>query len=206
MLTKEKKPFTEDKLTQYYNQRAAKYKHNIDALQWQSEYSQYARFEIIYEHILPECKTLCDLGCGYGDFYNFLINTERQLNYTGIDITAKMIVAAQRAYPSGTFKCTDLNSIRQRHHFDTIIASGVFNLRMENHDDYLYQHIQLMALSAKKQFIFNVLSDKTNRFSRSKEFVYYKKNEIETMLNKCQIKYRIIDDYLPNDMTIIANL
>ena len=54
----------------------------------------HARFEIIYEHILPECKTLCDLGCGYGDFI-ILINTERQLN-SHIDITAKMIVAAQR--------------------------------------------------------------------------------------------------------------
>ena len=64
---------------------------------------------------------------------------------------------------------------------------------MENHD-YLYQHIQLMAL-AKSNLSLTYYPIKQIAFHVQKN-LYIIKNEIETMLNKCQIKYRIIDDYL----------
>ena len=206
MFTKEKTFFTESKLSEYYNDRASKYKNSIKALQWQSEFNQYRRFEVIYENLLPENKSLCDLGCGYGDFFHYLKTLNTTITYTGIDISANMIVGAQRAYPKGIFKCTDIKTISMHYRFDVVIACGVFNLRMENHNDYLFSQLQRMAITAKKQIIFNVLSDKANSFKRSREFVYFKKKEMIKLLDKLNLSYKIIENYLPNDMTISITL
>ena len=206
MFTKKEPFFTEQSLAEYYNNRASKYKHSIKALQWQSEFNQYKRFEVIHSNIITECKSLCDLGCGYGDFYHFLQSINSSLSYTGIDISANMIVGAQRAYPNGKFQCTNIESLSAHHHFDVIIACGVFNLKMQEHHDYLYSQIQQMILKAKKQVLFNVLLAKSNRHSKSKQFVYFKKIELEKLLNKLPMSYQIIENYLPNDMTVSITL
>ena len=106
---------------------SSKYKHSIKALQWQSEFNQYKRFEVIHSNIITECKSLCDLGCGYGDFYHFLQSINSSLSYTGIDISANMIVGAQRAYPNGKFQCSNIESLSEDHQFDVIIDDGALH-------------------------------------------------------------------------------
>lgn len=205
MKIKKKSFHTEQSITTHFNQRISTYGASIQALQWQSHYNQQKRFSIIHDNLIKDGTTLLDLGCGCGDFYHYLRFYHSPLIYLGIDLSANMIVSAQRAYPKGNFRCSDIDSISKSHSFDIVIACGVFNLRLNNHLTYVKNQLDKMIQKAKKQIIFNVLSNKTNSFSRSKEFVYYTKDTIHSLIEHHKYNTTIIENYLPNDMTIIIN-
>lgn len=206
MLTKQHHPATEKDIEHYFNHRSNQFSYSIDALQWQSQHNQYKRFEVIYNHVCPSSETLCDVGCGYGDFYNFLKIQQSTINYTGIDLSANMIVGAQRTYPTGRFKCMNLKTLSKRYKFDSIVASGTFNIEMKDHETYLKNQIQYMCLAAKKQILFNLLTKKSKLNIKKSNITYVTKDTIKNTLNSLHLSYEIIDNYLHNDLTIHISL
>ena len=194
---------TEQDLISYYNDRISTYGPSVEAVQWQSQYTQYKRYQVILNHLNKSSKTLCDVGCGCGDFFHYVTLNQYPIDYHGIDISANMIVQAQRTYPKGHFQCLTIEDLLPNHTYDTIIASGIMNLRLNNQTTYITTLIKNMLTLSKKQVIFNILSEKAKRFSRSKTFIYYSKSHVTAILDSLQIRYKIIEDYLPNDMTII---
>ena len=65
-------------------------------LHWSSKSSQYSRFYFINylmkKYIKEEDVNIADLGCGFGDFYEYLKkNNENKYSYMGYDINPNMI-------------------------------------------------------------------------------------------------------------------
>ena len=193
--------FTHETLIDHFNRQIDTYGPSIDALQWYSSFTQQERYKVICNEILDEECSLLDLGCGCGDLYDYIKTNNYSINYTGIDLSAKMITSAQRAYPSGTFTCLDLETICINNKYDYIVASGVFNLKLEDHHDYMINTLKIMLENARKKVIVKFLSHKVSKWSKSNMFVYTNPEIIVSKFKNTQ--YKIINKYLPNDITLV---
>ena len=197
-------PFSEDKLITYFNNRVSTYGPSTESCEWNSVYSQTKRYQIICQNINPAAHSIIDVGCGTGDFFHYLKYNNINLNYTGIDISAKMIIAAQKAYPRGNFRCLSINECGINNKYDIVIASGLFNLISLDHLNFVQKNIKLLQKMAKKQLIINFLHLK-KQLKKSK-FYYYSEQEIDALFSFIKKPKTYIRKYLPNDITVVINL
>lgn len=59
--------------------------------------------------LIPPAKTVLDVGCGVGAYYDLL--KEKAREYTGIDITSEMIERAKKNHPDGKFQVSSIYKI-----------------------------------------------------------------------------------------------
>lgn len=162
-----------DDVSQYYTEKVNKFGANNKGVDWNSTESQYLRFKQLATIInTPGPFSICDFGCGYGAFYDYLLQLYSDFNYLGIEISSPMLDQAKKLYPNAQFSLT--NQIPT--HFDYVIASGVFNVRLHHSENDWYSYIQstLLHLNAMttQGFAFNCLTSYSDK-EHMKESLYY---------------------------------
>ena len=65
----------------FYKSTILKYGISAKGVHWNSEYTQYKRFEILTSFIKNEIKesTIVDAGCGFAEYYNYLFDNNLKL-------------------------------------------------------------------------------------------------------------------------------
>ena len=102
-------------------------------LHWSSKSSQYSRFYflkfLIKKYVKKEDVDIADLGCGFGDFYEFLkSNYDKKYSYMGYDINPYMINYCKKKFSSNLFEVSDY-PLKQ---CDFTIISGTYNYAIIN--------------------------------------------------------------------------
>ncbi len=152
---------------QRYNERLKEFGYSEMALGW-SRMKNDIRFEALICEWYAELEgsTIADFGCGFGDFYGFLINNKKLQNirYTGIDINENLIRMGKSVYPESDFYCGDIIKDNYDQHFDFIFSSGVFNHKLQHQHEYHFIEETLSKLNSltSKGFAVNFLSDKVD--------------------------------------------
>ena len=75
-----------------------------------------------------------DLGCGFAHLLDHIRATPKlaHLTYTGVDLSAEFLAAAQERHPEADLRCLDLlQDASQMPEVDYVIMNGVFNYRGE---------------------------------------------------------------------------
>lgn len=184
--------FQNNKNTLFYEKSVRRYGVSAKGVQWNSKYTQYKRFEILTSFIQNiENHSLIDAGCGFGEYYNYLIkNNKSPKSYIGIDCEKMMIDLASKRFSNIDFKIQ--NIIKDELQIsDYYICSGAMNTFKEKD---IFTFISKCFLASKKGFIFNFLKD-----DRLCTVDYIKVINFCKNLSK-NIEFR--DDYLPNDFSI----
>jgi len=189
----------------HYNHRISPDRPNYDVLDWASEGSQQARFEVLADNVDLEGLALLDVGCGLGDLLAYLESRNLRLEYTGVDLLEEMVQAARQRHPHGRFVCADVfsndNPFAQES-FDVVFCSGIFNLNLGNNEQFLAAALgRLMELS-RDYTVFNLLH--ARQLQQDATYAYYHPSAVRTMLDALPCSYRLIDDYLPNDFTVVC--
>lgn len=106
--------------------------------------------------------TVADLGCGYGAMYTYLKENPRgqMTRFTGLDISAEMLTAAQSLYPNPDVEFLSGNRLTAP--CDFAFASGIFNVRFETPEaewtDYVHEVLDNLNQYSTRGFAFNVLT------------------------------------------------
>jgi ubiquinone/menaquinone biosynthesis C-methylase UbiE len=168
-----------------------------EAAAWASYESQKKSFiwcEKIIKNFHLSNDTILDVGCGHGDFFEFLNNYQF---YTGIDISSEMIKKAKAKYPSGNFILTDVDKYAVQH--DWVIALGTFNLdvstRYSNlHDisqwNYLETCLKHMYRICKKGIVITLL-ESTQKNIKHNGLFYYDINKTINICKKINDEFKI---------------
>lgn len=162
------------KVDNYYTGVFEEYNEGPLAADWNSKEAQQIRFDQL-SRLLPSKNdshfSICDFGCGLGDYHVYLQNKYKSFNYTGIDVSAKVIECAS-ATREGKYMCD--SNIRLS--YDYIVASGIFNVRQDTGDDewkeYILSTISMFARYANEGFAFNCLTMYSDE-DRMKDYLYY---------------------------------
>lgn len=146
---------------QIYTSLAERFGHDVRALDWGSRESQSARFAVLAGVGDLRGRSVLDVGCGLGDFAGWLERNGVDMDYTGIDITPRMVDLARASRPSQRFEVGDLLSLPlppEGRQWDFVVASGIFAKRQAEPDRYLRAAIERMFALCTAAVAFNVLS------------------------------------------------
>ncbi len=196
---------------------------------WNSSQSQIQRFQAM-KGILDYYNrdyTLLDVGCGFGDLYNYLIHSDMIPKlYVGIDGTLKLIKIAESRHKSNIAKFIHIdfqdfyfNMMNQesasKHHripskFDFVFASGLFGLYYhkdwDEHVGYVLEMCKQMFEIADVGVAVNFLSSfspNSNDCESIKTSAYhYPPDLLHDIMVEVTTKVVLKHDYRKNDFTI----
>jgi hypothetical protein len=117
-----------------------------------------------------------------------------------------MISAAQARHPDATFVRADpfaqINPLTGP--YDVVFCSGTLNLNLGNNRPFLARAVDRFFELAGRFVVFNLLhirmAEETHRY------FYHDPDDVLDMLRPYPGTARLIDDYLPNDFTIVCDL
>ncbi len=173
---------TKDKIIesveQYYTDKVKKHGATPQGVDWNSNESQYIRFEQLFKVVDKNAPyTLLDYGCGYGEFVHFLNYKNTHPYYTGFDISDEMIRVAKQKHAENS-RVTFVNNLQNASpSFDYVVASGIFNVKVQHKaDEEWTQYVlgvldEIHALSTLG-FSFNVLTKYSDK-EYMKDYLYY---------------------------------
>ena len=123
-----------EKIIQRYNE---KLKHNDkkDLLSTGSKIRRNIRFKVLTEVGDFRGKKILDLGCGIGDFYQYLQENKIKCEYVGYDINPNIIKLAKERFPKANFEVKDILE-EDFPYFDYIVSTSSFNNKLENISNY----------------------------------------------------------------------
>src|SRR3989344_5040153 len=177
---------------------------NGQAQGWASNETENIRFEVFLKvGDLNNCSIL-DVGCGFGDFYDFLKKKKTQnFSYTGIDINPEMIKRAKEKNPEANFQVIDFGSGNFKSKFDYIFCSGALSFKITNYKEFYLAHVKKMFELSKIGVAFNMLNKENNTKPENEElYATYSIKEVRDFFLNLTSKITIHKNYLPNDFTL----
>ena len=198
------------KIAEIYNQRFLKLGPSPEASMWFSKKRQFARFEIILNEIKllnkNNKRSIIDIGCGYGAFYEFLLGrgADDIWSYYGYDVSNEVIKFCKEKYSQGAaFHTGSIPTFTA----EFIIMSGTYNFfPTKDYNSWrLYFFRSLKALWSKTTcaMIFNLQTSDKEKITDG-GIVYTSTNEIE---NFCKSSFgnvkAVINSAIPKDVTFV---
>jgi SAM-dependent methyltransferase len=163
-------------VAEYYTSRLAQHGDKPQGVDWNGEESQTLRFGQLCKVVVTSNKfSINDLGCGYGALYDFLSQEYENFSYTGIDVSEKMIRAAEQRYETKS-RTRFLVSSEPDQVADYGIASGIFNVRLGQSDgewqSYLEATLDILDRTSRLGFAFNCLTSYSDA-DKMRDYLYY---------------------------------
>lgn len=165
-----------NEVNSYYTDKIVKNGLTPQGVDWNSEESQYLRFEVLSSVIdQNESFSVLDYGCGFGSMLDFYKTKYNSFEFLGFDISDEMINSARKSHPEDK-NARWFTSLDEIPNADYTIASGIFNVKLKNSDSDWLEYIleTLMAINKKtdKGFSFNMLT-KYSDAEYMKDYLYY---------------------------------
>ena len=204
--------YLEYKINNSYTNRLMKYGNSPQGLFWKNSFTQIHRFELIITALnkYSDLKkfTICDIGCGYGKFFEFLRDKLKKstFQYKGCDLNNKLIDYCTKNYSDKNCKFYKKSSPQGMVDFSVI--SGTFNLSVTNNikiwERYILKNLTNIWKQTNKIMAFNLLHQNEKNI---KQGLYYtNKNWIKDICEQNFGKTEFIfSSVLPEDILIIVH-
>ncbi len=192
----------------YYSEKIRTFGVSARGVDWNSEASQELRFEVLSKVLLEDTGfSILDYGCGYGALLSFLTKKFSEFKYTGFDISEEMLKKAVEA--NVTAANSKWISALSTELFDYTIASGIFNVKLNENDStwlsYIEQTLDEINNKSLKGFSFNMLT-KYSDSDYMKPNLYYA--DPSYFFRYCKEKFSkyvsILHDYPLYEFTIVV--
>ena len=200
----------DSKIAEIYNQRFLKLGPSPEASMWFSKKRQFKRFDIIFNEIKlldkNNKRSIIDVGCGYGAFFEFLSErgADDNWSYYGYDVSNEVIKFCKEHYSQDA---KFYNGSIPTFMGDFVIMSGTYNFfPAKDYNSWkLYFYRSLKAIWSKTTcaMIFNLQTSDKEKITDG-GIVYTYKDEIE---NFCKSNFgnvkAVINPVIPKDVTFV---
>lgn len=203
--------YLEYKINNSYTNRLTKYGNSPQGLFWKNSFTQIHRFELIITAINKYSNlkkfTICDVGCGYGKFFEFLRDKLKKstFQYQGCDLNNKLIDYCTKIYSDEN--CEFYKKSSPKGVVDFSVMSGTFNLSVTDDikiwEKYILKNLASIWKQTNKIMAFNLLNQNERKI---KQGLYYtNKNWIKDICEQNFGKTEIIfSSILPEDILILV--
>lgn len=138
---------------------------------WPREHDIDTRHSVMFDLIrfcpnpLPKKIKLLDFGCGLSHMYDYLVrhNLQKNIEYSGLDISREFVKKSRKKYPANKYYCTDILAPGAKlPKFDFIVLNGVFtqkrNLKNEEMFSFLKEAVGYLFERTNHGIALNVMS------------------------------------------------
>ena len=197
------------RIRQHYRPRIDGRRKNYDVVDWASAAAQQVRFTVLADNVPLDGRTLLDVGCGLGDLWGYLKGRGISVDYRGVDLLVEMTASAAERNPDGRFVCGDIFDpggcvVGPGECFDVVFCSGMLNLELGNNTEFLPEALRRMLELSIEHMVVNLLHARSE--IRYPHCAYYDPDAVMRILEPMGCRVRLIDDYLPNDFTVICGV
>lgn len=170
----------EDKLASNlrYRERLERFGPTIRALASGAPERRLIRYGVLAEVGDLDGASVLDLGCGLGDFYEYLGSRSIHTTYTGYDISPELVARAAERFPEVEFEVRDIQREGIPRPFDYIISSQAFNYRLQHEENFeMVKDVLRQCLgNARKGVVCDFLSSYVDY--REDHLYYYPPEEV----------------------------
>jgi SAM-dependent methyltransferase len=186
----------------WYEDKVRRFGYDHRGLGFRSRSSQERRFEALLALGPFQGHTLLDIGCGFGDLLQFLLERGIHPIYTGLDICEPMITRCRERFASATaqFAVGDVLDHAPRESFDYVVASGIFGLEAPGVRERIAPTLERMNAWSRVGCAANFLSGRSPAHAEAR--VYVDPCEMLGLGLAITPAVRIDHSYLPNDFTL----
>ncbi|MDA8777453.1 class I SAM-dependent methyltransferase [Pontimonas sp.] len=197
-------------LREYYSAKVRQYGATPAGVDWSNSDGQlmrFGRFLPLLESEKRSSFSVLDFGCGYGALVDFLTeSSDREFQYTGIDLSREMLEAGRKRFisrPNVEF----LDRLEEHCAYDFVVASGVFNVRLENEIDdweiYVRQTMRELFRIAAVGMSINFLSNGPHLTRRDDHLFYQSPGQLVQFVSEEISPLMFLDQsYSPWEFTI----
>ena len=146
------------KILSFYNDHINEHGSGPRAVGWSDERSQTLRFASLCRIGDLTGSSILDVGCGWGDLYDYLNGHYEGVRYMGIDINPRYIERAKELHPEARFEVADFGEY-EGGPFDYVFASGVFSVKIPDYKEIYFGQIKTMFAMARKGVAFTMLDE-----------------------------------------------
>ena len=199
-----------DAVAKYYASKLAQHGATPAGVDWNSEQSQRLRFDQFIPLVSDASASICDYGCGYGAFLDYLRARGHRGGYVGFDAAEAMIRQATERHAGDQSAC--FTSVRSGVPVsDITIASGIFNVRLstpaDEWRDYIVETIADLAAVSRRGFAFNVLSSCSDPAKRRADLYYADPRDIFShCMQRWPRRVALVHDYELYEFTVTVRL
>jgi SAM-dependent methyltransferase len=184
-----------------YDELVKKYGDSPLSLGWGLKDRRELRFKVLTERWDLRNATILDLGCGFGDLLGFMKAAGLVVDYTGFDTSFNALEIARAKNPTGRYELFDIsNLVDEERHFDYIFASGIFNDKKVEPNDFVKGVFRQTYRMAKRGFSVNFLSTTANLRYEGSE--YTAPSEIARICEENNMRFEINHFYMPFEFTV----
>jgi len=149
-------------VVRYQEMRLDEHGPSARGLDWKSEEAQTLLFEMIVD-LIPSSGSILDVGCGLAHLFGFLRSRGFEGQYTGVDLSPRLVETARRQHPDLDIREGDMaQAVPEGEMFDHVVASGIFSARLSSPPDefesYIHHTLERMWMHARESVIFNMLT------------------------------------------------
>jgi len=179
------------------------YGYHPHSLLWSSKEVQELRFKVLADIGITKGDSVLDVGCGFGDFANYLTKHDTPVKFTGIDVSEALLAEGRRQFPELKLIHGDLFDLNpDADSYDFVTLSGALNRKFDGAVDYTYQTITEMFNASKKGIAFNLLDARHEWTKNRWDLQSFHPDEIIELVKTLSNDYEIIEGYLENDFTV----
>lgn len=183
-----------------YEERLSVFGKSVKTMGWRDERQQELRFEILAQIGDLDSKKILDVGCGFGDYYSYLLKNNLIVNYTGYDLSLKITEIAKNEHQGANFAVKDILIDRVNEKFDYVFSSGIFNHKISNNMKFAREMIRRMFEICNLGIAFNMMTDIVDY---KEEYLFYYSPEKIFNFAKTLSRYVILrHDYPLYEFTI----
>lgn len=197
--------FNLDEVKKFYNTRHQEVGDTLKSVGWSTKESQYLRFQVLVRGLELEGKTILDVGCGLGDFIQFLEEIGvKNFTYYGIDISESLITSAKKKYSSHSnyhFMVGDsLELLSQLPEFDISVMSGALSYKIADNVGYTTEVMRKLTAKAKEVTAFNFLTSYVD-YTLEKNY-HYRPEDIFSIAKTITKRVNLLHDYPLYEFTV----
>jgi cyclopropane fatty-acyl-phospholipid synthase-like methyltransferase len=184
-----------------YRRAAERHGGGFKSLLWASEETQAARFEAICALVDFHGRSVLDVGCGRGDFLDYLIGRRvRTTSYVGIEGVAELAAAArEKGWPNARIVEADFVSDPGQMYVgaQVVVLSGSLNTMDA---DAFYSTLRRAYEAAGEVLVFNFLS--STRLAGAAYLSWHPVAEVMGFAGTLSDRVRKVEEYLVGDCTV----
>ena len=147
----------------HYERQLARFGPTARGMDWKDESSQELRFRLLCEVCDLDGLSVHDLGAGAGHLCDYLVKQGRRVDYSGSDLSGAMVESARQLHPNQRFFQMDLLADADTEHWDVVLCSGLFFVKLEHSDaewdGFVRAMLRRMFARCSKALAFNLMSD-----------------------------------------------
>ena len=190
-------------LNAFYNAQYAKYGSDSRSTGYSPE-GQRVRYDMLASITDLNGKSVLDVGCGLGNFLEYMNEQGIKVDFTGYEINSNFICECRQKFPGVAFELRDIiQDPPEPGGFDVVFFNGGLNTKIDDNEGVMRKLLKVMVEACRELCAITLTSTYAGDSHRHDFNHYFDPCQSFTFAKSLTNKVDLLHSYLPHDFTLV---